>query len=81
MKVNIYTIQSTLFEGEVEKLIAKTPMGEITVLDNHLPLVTTLVGPEIHIIDKESKKSIIEIVSGFLEVRPESEVVILANPT
>ena len=80
MKINIYSIQSTLFRGEAEKLIATTPMGEITVLDNHLPLVTTLIGPEIYIIDKTSKKSTFKIMSGFLEVRPDSEIVVLANP-
>jgi len=31
MKLSIYSIQSTLFEGEAEKLIAATPQGQITV--------------------------------------------------
>ena len=79
MKLSIYSIQSTLFEGETEKLIAKTAMGEITVLDNHLPLVTILKGPDIEIIDKKGEKNTIPISSGFLEVRPESDVVILAE--
>ena len=79
MKVNIYTIQNTLFEGEVEKLIAKTPMGEITVLDNHLPLVSTVTGPSITAIDKNGKKDIIKISSGIIEIKPESEVTILAS--
>ena len=79
MKVNIYTIQNTLFEGEVEKLIAKTPMGEITVLDNHLPMVSTVTGPAITAIDKNGKKNIIKISSGIIEIKPESEVTILAS--
>ena len=79
MKVNIYTIQNTLFEGEVEKLIAKTPMGEITVLDNHLPMVSTVTGPAITAIDKNGKKDIIKISSGIIEIKPESEVTILAS--
>jgi len=79
MRVSIYSIQKNLFEGEAEKLIAQTPMGEITVLENHLPLISTLAGPQIKIIDKEKKESIIMIRSGFLEVRPESEVVILTQ--
>lgn len=79
MKIGIYSIQKTLFRGEAEKLIAQTPMGEITVLENHLPLISSLRGPFLKIIDKEKKESIINIVSGFLEVRPESEVVILAQ--
>lgn len=79
MKVSIYTIQKTLFEGGAEKLIAQTPMGEITVLNNHLPLISTLNGPSIKIFDQQGQKNIIKIMSGFLEVRPKSEVVIIAN--
>lgn len=79
MKLSIYSIQSTLFEGEAEKLIAKTVMGEITILDNHLPLVSLLQGPRIEIIDMKGEKNTIPISSGFLEVRPESDVVILVE--
>ena len=79
MKLSIYSIQSTLFEGEAEKLIAQTPMGEITVLDNHLPLVSTIIGPSVTAIDKNGKKDIIKISSGIIEIKPESEVTILAS--
>ena len=88
MKVSVYSIEETLFEGEAEKVIAKTPLGEITVLDNHLPMVTSLIGPSLRVVDPthkfmggvdkiEEKSKVIELSSGFLEVRPESEVVIL----
>lgn len=79
MKLSVFSIQSTLFEGNAEKLIAKTATGEITVLENHLPIITTLKGPTIEIFDKKGKRITINISSGFLEVRPESEVVILAD--
>lgn len=75
MKVSIYTIQNTLFAGEAEKLIAQTSMGEITILKDHLPLISILHGPSIKIVDKLEKENIVTIRSGFLEVRPESEVV------
>lgn len=78
MKLSVYTIQETLFEGAIEKIIAKTVMGEITVLENHLPLITLLQGPAL-VVEKEGKQETIPIKSGFLEVRPESEVVVLAN--
>ena len=79
MKISIYTIQNTLFEGEAEKLIARTPLGEITVLDDHLPLISVLEGPSVKIIDKQKKENIITIGSGFLEVRPEREVVVIVE--
>jgi F-type H+-transporting ATPase subunit epsilon len=79
MKVAIYTIQKTLFEGEAEKLIAQTTLGEITVLENHLPLISTLEGSSVKIVNKNREEVKINILSGFLEVRPESEVVIIAE--
>lgn len=79
MRVEIYSIQNALFAGEAEKLIAQTPLGEITILENHLPLISFLQGPTVKIVDKEKKENIINIVSGFLEVRPESEVVAIVE--
>ncbi len=78
MKLSVYTIKNTLFAGEVDKVIAKTAMGEITVLENHLPLITLLKGPALET-EKKGKRNVIPVKSGFLEVRPESEVVVLAD--
>ncbi len=79
MHLVVYSLDKTLFEGEVEKLIAKTAMGEITVLDNHIPLVSILTNSPLSIVDKSSKKNTIDVGSGIIEIRPESQVVILAN--
>lgn len=78
MKFSIYSLQQTLFEGETKKIIARTQSGEITVLDNHVPLISSLVGPEIVFFEQEKRKSV-TIASGFLEVRPNKEVVALIN--
>ena len=51
-------MQKTLFEGEVEKIIARTTTGEITVLDGHIPLISSLRGPGLELIDKNGKKDI-----------------------
>ncbi len=79
MKVSIHSVQSTLYEGEAEKLIAETPMGQITVLDHHLPLVSTIIGPSLAVVRKNGERAEVPLAEGFLEVRPESEVVILAQ--
>ena len=54
-------------------------MGEITVLSNHLPLISTLAGPHVKLVNKNEQEVIIKIVSGFLEIRPESEVVAIVE--
>ncbi len=79
MHIAIYSIEKTLFEGEGTTLIAKTPLGEISVLDGHLPMITQILGPSVAIIDNDNKKELISIASGVLEIRPESRVVILAE--
>lgn len=79
MKIAIHSIQSTLFDGKAEKLICRTPQGQITILDNHIPLITKVMGPVVEIIDKKGEKLIIDLDSGVLEVRPEGEVVLLAD--
>lgn len=79
MRVSIHSIQKTLYEGAAEKLICRTPQGQITILDHHLPMISRVIGPSAEIVDKEGKRSIIDIDSGVLEVRPESEVVLLVD--
>lgn len=79
MKIAVYSIQKTLFEGSAEKLICQTPQGQITVLDRHIPLVSALTGPSVEIVQKDGAREKINISSAILEVRPESEIVILAN--
>lgn len=79
MYLSIYTIEKTLFEGEAEKIIAKTTTGEITILKDHIPLVTTLVEAPLRIVGKEGKESEVLIKSGVLEVRPNDKVVVLVG--
>jgi F0F1-type ATP synthase epsilon subunit len=79
MKIAVYSIAETLFEGEAEELIAYTPTGQITVLNEHIPLITTLIGPHISIIRKNEQPFEIALATGTLEVRPQSEVVALVE--
>ena len=79
MQLGIYTLQGTLFEGEVKQITTTTTVGEVTILNQHIPLVSRLSGPTVRLVDIKDKESIIKITSGFLEVREEGEVVILAE--
>lgn len=79
MKVSIYTLKDVLFEGEAEKVITQTSLGEMTILKDHIPLISTLTGPAVRIVGHDGKENKVKINSGVIEVRPESEVVILAS--
>lgn len=77
MKIAVYSITETLFEGEADELVAHTPQGQITVLNEHIPLVTTITGPKFSIVKKNETPLDIPLEKGVLEVRPQSEVVAL----
>lgn len=73
MKLSIYSLRKVLFEGEAISLNCQTESGEITVLDNHRPLVSALRPGTTKIIDKNGKEHYINISSGFLEVNSSNE--------
>ena len=78
MRLAIHTIEKTLFDGDVTSITLPTEVGEITVLENHLPLVTLTRPGSVRTVDRVGKISTIDVGSfGFLEVRPENEGAIL----
>ena len=82
MKLSIYSIKETLFQGEVEKVTIPTSQGEITVLDHHIPLITTVLPGSIRYYTPrqfENGWQSISFPGGIAEVRPGSEVVILTK--
>ncbi len=78
LNLSILTLQEKLFEGEVDSIQVPGVDGWLGVLSNHVPLITALKAGKI-LIRKEGKDEEVEIERGFIEVRPKSEVVILAS--
>ena len=79
MHISIHSIRQTLFEGQAQKLICRTPQGQITILDHHLPMVSLLTGPFVEAVNPAGEATRIPMTGGFLEVQPESRIVILAE--
>lgn len=73
MKLSVYSLKQVLFQGEAKSLNCKTVTGEITVLDNHETLITTLSAGVIKIVDNQNKEHFFPVKSGFLEVREGNE--------
>ncbi|KKP31845.1 MAG: hypothetical protein A2312_02140 [Candidatus Staskawiczbacteria bacterium RIFOXYB2_FULL_32_9] len=80
MKLSIYSLKKVLFQGSAQLLNCKTQLGEITVLDNHEPLITVLTKGTMKVVrlpmsnETAGKEEYFEIKSGFLEVRQDNEV-------
>lgn len=78
LKFKITTPEKTVYEDEIDQLTVMTAAGEITVLPNHIPLVSLLYPGEMRI-KKGGEMIPMAVTGGFLEVRPGSELVILAD--
>lgn len=83
MHCAIHTIEKTLFDGEIKSINLPTKNGEITVLENHLPIITQTLPGVIHLLDVSGTSSAITInTDGFLEVLPENKgVAVLIRPS
>lgn len=74
----IITPERVVFSDEVEQVSINTREGEITVLPHHLPLVGLLVPGELRY-KKNNTEHAIATSTGFVEVRADNSVVILAD--
>ena len=78
LKFKIVTPEKVIYENEISQVSIPTMSGEITVLPNHIPLVSALKAGELKIKDKDGEHNM-AVSGGFLEVRGNNEIVILAD--
>jgi len=78
LKLKIVTPERILFESKVSQVSVSTIMGEITILPNHIPLVSQLVAGEIVVRNGKEEEELMAVSGGFVEVLPD-QVVILAD--
>ena len=56
MNVGVYSLKNVLFQGEAKSINCKTRAGEITILDNHRPLIGILESGAIKSADEKGEK-------------------------
>ncbi len=78
MLLKIVTPDGVTYESEVDQVSAPTQSGEITILPHHIPLISVLKAGELRI-QKEKHEVLIAVSSGVIEVRPNSEISIIAD--
>ena len=79
MKLNIISLKGIQYDGEAVSVNVMTTSGEITVLDNHRPLLTALSEGQAVVTKKDGEKLNFGIKSGFLEVGEGNQASILAT--
>ena len=76
MKVVIAKVDQNLYDGEADSLTVPGADGEMTVLPEHMPVVTTLKAGTITVRSAQGEQQF-PIESGVLEVRRDGATVIL----
>ncbi|MBI3459081.1 hypothetical protein HY061_02360 [Candidatus Azambacteria bacterium] len=77
MLLNIYSLKKPILTKEVRSINLKTPNGELTILDHHLPLITPMIKGSMKILDSQGVETLLEAQGGIIEVRPENKINIL----
>lgn len=78
IKFEIVTPERVVLREEITQITLPTKAGEITILPNHIPLVSSLLPGVVHVKKKNGEDEIMSISGGFLEVLKD-KVVILAD--
>jgi len=66
MKLEITTPQQIIFSGDVSAVTLSGEAGLFTVLENHAPIISTLVKGQI--MYRTDKDNFLEIKGGFVDV-------------
>lgn len=78
LNLKIVTPERVVFEDSVDSVSAMTENGEITILANHVPLVSLLRAGEMRLKDN-GNETLLAVSTGMIEVRPGNQIVILAD--
>jgi F-type H+-transporting ATPase subunit epsilon len=74
----LVTPEKTVLAEELDSLSCPTSLGQITVLPGHIPLVANLVPGEL-IARTGKNEHFLSVTGGFVEVRPNDEIIVLAD--
>ena len=80
MRVFIYSLKKTIYEGEAEVLSMPTADGEISVLENHVPLITSIVNGKIRIRKGsgfDEARDVFEVSGGFAQINPRETILLI----
>jgi len=77
IKFKIVTPERTVYDDEIDQLTLPTQEGEITVLPNHIPLISVLAPGEL--VAKKGDEDVAMAVSGGMVEVQKNEITVLAD--
>lgn len=79
ISLKITTPEGTVFESaNIDEVSLPTTTGEITVLPNHIPLVSSLIAGEVRV-KIGNQTQLLAVSGGFIEIKSSSQIVVLAD--
>jgi len=78
MRLEILTPEETLFDNEVLSVQVPGKSGKFEMLNNHMPIVSSLKNGIIKITNTDNKKQEVKITNGVIEMK-ENKIIILAE--
>jgi len=75
IKFEITTPERVVYTDEVDSITIPTAKGEITVLPDHIPLISLLVPGELRV-KKGNEEELMAVSGGFIEVRKDKVIVL-----
>jgi len=70
VKLDIASAEKQMFSGLVEMIIANGAMGELGIVYNHAPLLTSLKPGPVRVIKQGGDEEVFYVSGGMLEVQP-----------
>jgi F-type H+-transporting ATPase subunit epsilon len=78
VNLEILTPEKSLFKGEIHSVSVPGKKGSFMVLNNHAPIISTLIQGSIAIQTKDYKEESISIAGGVIEVK-DNMIIVLAD--
>ena len=78
MHIEIISPSTKLFQGEVISVKLPGTNGEFEILNNHAPIISTLIQGTVRVIDNNNKTEEFEIDGGVIEMQ-NNKIIVLAD--
>jgi F-type H+-transporting ATPase subunit epsilon len=79
LQLNILTPLGIIFDQEVDQVTVTTTSGEISILVDHIPIITTLKVGKVMVRNDGDEPQFFAINGGVLEKRQDNKVIILSS--
>lgn len=78
-QLSIISLEKIEYRDKVDEVICPGSEGELSVLENHIPLITALKEGEITVKRNNQIEKQIKISRGVLEVKPKEVVLLITK--